>query len=238
MSNLAIDKFDNRRFGLITGSACSVLFPDKGNGAAGQTTYAKELAMQKYFQYYDEVSDWKMQHGDMNEHEGFTYYQINYDITIEKGWFMMEGEWGGTSDAEAQQYGADLKCPTTLHKFLEYIHTGIDKQQWNQAQMYMFLSKKPAWKVLVYLTETQWMVERDLKYPVPEDKRMIVIDVAKDETWEARLRAATPFVIEERERYHEILCQQFGSKTPPPPPKADHTETIAKIKELKKKTNI
>jgi hypothetical protein len=34
--NFAVDKFDQQRFGLITGSAVIVLFPEKGNGKTGQ----------------------------------------------------------------------------------------------------------------------------------------------------------------------------------------------------------
>ena len=47
----AIDKFEGDRIGCITGSKCSVLFPDKGDGKVGQTTYAEQLAMQRYFNF-------------------------------------------------------------------------------------------------------------------------------------------------------------------------------------------
>jgi hypothetical protein len=39
--------FDTNRFGLITGSRCSVLFP-KRSAEKGQRTYAKQLANQMY----------------------------------------------------------------------------------------------------------------------------------------------------------------------------------------------
>lgn len=210
--DLAIDKFDSRRFGLITGSPCSVLFPDKGDGKKGMSSYAKELANQKYFRFYDEVSTWQMQHGNMNEHEAFTYFQDNYDFDIQKGRFEINGDWGGTSDAEAVKYGVDFKCPTSLEGWLDYIHLGINKQQWNQCQMYMFLFKKESWKIAAYLTETEWMIEREMTYPVDEDKRMIIIEVPKDEAWEGRLIESTAFVIEEREKFYQILCNQFGDK--------------------------
>lgn len=235
--DLANDKFDPNRFGLITGSACSVLFPDKGNGEVGKTTYAKTLANQKYFRYYDEVSTWQMQHGDMNEHEAFTYYQTNYDFNIEKGRFIMNGDWGGTSDSEAKEYGLDFKCPASLEKWLDYIHVGIDKQQWNQCQMYMFLFNKPVWKVCVYLTETEWMTERNLSYPVATDKRMIVVEVIKSEQWEQKLRENTPFIIEQREKFYKILCDQFGNKEEPKPV-VDYSEKIETIKNLKSKLKI
>ncbi len=209
--DLANDKFDKNRFGLITGSACSVLFPER-SGQVGQITYAKKLANQRYFRFYDEVSTWQMQHGNMNEHAAFEFYKENYDFNIEKGRFVQDGDWGGTCDSEAKVYGLDFKCPTSLEAWLEYIHVGIDKQQWNQAQMYMFLFKKELWKVCAYLTETEWMLNRELYYPVSEDKRMIIVDVEKDPTWENRLKENSPFVINERDKFYKILCNQFGEK--------------------------
>lgn len=210
--DLANDKFDKERYGLITGSPCSVLFPDKGTGEAGMRTYAKKLANNMYFRYYDEVSTWQMQHGNMNEHEAFTYYQTNYDFNIEKGLWKRDGNFGGTCDAIAENYGVDFKCACSLEAWLDYIHTGIDKQQFNQAQMYMYLFDKPMWKICAYLTETEWMIQRELTYPVPEDKRMIIVEIPKDETWEERLLNNSEFVISERDKFYEILCKQFGKK--------------------------
>lgn len=234
--DLAIDKFDKDRFGLITGSPCLVLFPEKGDGKAGMKTYAKKLAYQKYFRFYDEVSTWQMQHGNMNEHEAFTFFQDNYDFNIEKGRFVQDGDWGGTCDAETKEYGIDFKCPTSLEGWLDFMLVGITKQQWHQAQMYMKLFKKPLWKVCAYLVETEWMLQNGLTYPVPENKRMIIVNVPKDETWEERLELATPFVIEEREKFYQILCTQFGNKEEPKPV-IDYSEKIKRGKELKKKLN-
>lgn len=210
--DLANDKFDPRRFGLITGSACSVLFPEKGDGKVGMASYAKKLANEKFFKYYDEVSTWQMQHGSLAEHEAFEYFKANYFFALEKGRFEMIDECAGTSDALATDYGIDFKCPTSLEKWLDYIHVGIDKSQFHQAQMYMYLFKKNVWKIAAYLTETDWMTQRDLQYPVPMDKRMIVIDVAKQSDWEARLLAATPLVIQQRDRLFDLLTTQFTPK--------------------------
>lgn len=211
--DLAIDKFDKRRLGLITGSACSVLFPEKeSKEKVGQKTYAKQLAIQKYFNHYDEVSTWQIQHGNYNEHEAYTYYQDNYDFSIEKGHFEMVENWGGTSDSLSTKYGLDFKCPTSLTAWLDYLYVGISKQQWHQAQMYMMLFKKDLWKICAYLTETEFMIQNELSYPVPVDKRMIIVDIVKDLEWENKLRENTPFVISEREKYFDILCKQFGEK--------------------------
>lgn len=223
--DLANDKFDPERFGLITGSACHVLFPDKGDGKVGMRTYAKQLANNMYFRFYDEHSTWQMQHGNMNEHEAFLYYQTNYDFEIEKGYFVRDGIIGGTSDALGKTYGADFKCPTSLDGWLDYIHVGITKQQFHQAQMYMRLFKKDLWKVCAYLTETEWMVNNGLVYPVPEDKRMIIVEVQKDETWDERLKESALFVIQERDKFYTLLCKQFGNKV-------DYKGKIAKGKKL------
>jgi hypothetical protein len=208
--DLAADKFDSNRFGMITGSLCYIMFPDRGTGEVGMTSYAKELATQRFFRHYDEVSTWQMQHGNMNEHEAFTYFQDNYNFTLEKGSFKMKGEHAGTSDAVADDYGVDFKCPTSLNGWLEYIYSGINKQQYNQCQMYMYLFDKPVWKIAAYLTETEWMMERELSYPVPMDKRMIVIDVEREEGWVDRLDAATDFVVEKRAEFLEVLKKQFS----------------------------
>ena len=208
--DLANDKFDKERYGLITGSPCSVLFPDKGNGEAGMRTYAKKLANNMYFRYYDEVSTWQMQHGNMNEHEAFTYYQTNYDFNIEKGLWKREGNFGGTCDAIAKDYGMDLKCACSLGAWLDYIHDGIDKQQYHQAQMYMYLFNKPLWKICAYLTETEWQIQRELSYPVEESKRMIIVEIPRDENWEERLLKSSEYVIEERDKFYDTLCKQFG----------------------------
>lgn len=210
--DLAIDKFDANRFGLITGSACSVLFP-KRSAEVGQRTYAKQLATQMYFKYYDEVNTWQTDHGNFNEHEAFEYYQKNIDKTIEKGLFMANGYHGGTSDALCEKHGVDFKCPTTLQKWLDYLTDGIDDQQYHQCQMYMYLFEKESWQICAYLTETLKMGEMGLTYPVPHDKRMIVINVEKEQGWLEKLNIATHKIITMRDHFYKLLENQFGVKT-------------------------
>lgn len=241
--DLAIDRFDPQRFGLITGSKCSVLFPKK-SAEVGQNTYAKELAKQKYFRFYDEVSTWQTEHGKFSEHEAFEYFQQYQNKELQKGTFKRIEEWGGTSDAECKPYGVDFKCPATLGAWLEYIHTGLDAQQQNQAQMYMFLFDKPLWKIAAYLTETFHMTEMGQTYPVDRKKRMIVIDVVRDQNWEVLLRQRTPALIEMRDKYYNVLVSQFGEKEPVPAPEdiieiptltPDYKAKIQLGKELKMK---
>lgn len=202
-------QFDPKRFGLITGSTCSVMFPKK-SAKVGQETYGKKLATQKYFKYYDEASSWQTEHGNDHEHEAFEHYQSQYHASITKGMFMCQGDWGGTCDALHNDYGLDFKCPTSLQGFLDYLHDGIDEQQYHQAQMYMFLFDKSLWKVCIYLTETQRMTEMGNTYPVPHDKRMIIIDVPKDPEWSVRLKSETPNIVSIREKYYNALVSRFG----------------------------
>ncbi len=207
--DLAIDKFDPERFGLITGSKCSVLFPIK-SAKVGQDTYARQLANEKYFRFYDEKSTWQTDHGNWNEHGAFEYFQKGNDKNLQKGCFVKSGDFGGTCDALGDNYGVDFKCPTTLEGFIDYLHDSIDNQQLQQAQMYMHLFKKDYWKVAVYLTETFKMSEMGLVYPVPADKRMIIIDIKKQEIWGERLLENAKPVIRDRDMYYEKLVEHFG----------------------------
>lgn len=208
--SLAIDTFPKERFGLITGSKCEVLFPDKGDGVIGMNSYAKKLANEMYFQYYDEVQTWQMEHGSMGEHFAFEHYKTYYDDSIVKGEFIQLGDYGGSPDAEVDAYGLDFKCATSLGIWLDYFHKGISKQQMHQAQMYMHLRKKNTWKVCSYLTETQFMNDNGLVYPVPEPKRLIINEVKRDVNWGIRLNDIGPSVISLRDSYIGKLKEKFG----------------------------
>jgi hypothetical protein len=208
--DFAIDKFDRRRLGLVTGSKCGVLFPSRGDGAKGQKTYAKELAKQLFFQTYDEVSTWQMEHGKMAEHFAFQHYNDLIDNRIEGGGFTAKGQCAGTTDARIPgEYGIDFKCPTTLSLWLDYLYEGIDKDQEMQCRLYMYLEDLPAWEIAAYLTETQLMNDNGLTYPIPEEYRMIRIKVERNPEWETALQIVTPSLIQERDKYVEILKERF-----------------------------
>lgn len=209
--DLAIDKFDPARFGIITGSACSVLFPKK-SAEVGQRTYAKKLAREKYFEFYDEHSTWQTEHGNMSEHEAFEYYQQHFSADIEKGLFKSVGDCGGTCDALGQHYGLDFKCPTSLSTWLDYMTEEIDPQQYHQAQMYMHIFERNTWKICAYLTETLRMGEYGLTYPVPQDKRMIVIDIHAEDGWVELLNERAPKIIQMRDHFYDELLNYFGPK--------------------------
>lgn len=209
--DLAIDKFDPQRFGLITGSKCSVLFP-KRSAEIGLNTYARELANQLFFKFYDEQSTWQTEHGNMNEHEAFEYYKMNHDKKIEKGFFKKNGDFAGTCDAICDEYGIDFKCPTSLKSYTDYLFDGIDDQQRNQAQMYMYIFERPTWKVCVYLTETLRMGEVGLVYPVDTPDRMIIFDVSVDMEWQDRLKVVAPRLVELRDNYLNKLKEKFKLK--------------------------
>lgn len=206
------DKFPKERNGLITGSKCSVLFPEKGSGKAGQLTYAKELAAQRFFNYFESGGSWQTEHGDMNEHSAFEFYKSNHDFSIEKGTFVQDGNFGGSADALCYSHGVDFKCPTSLQKWLDYLFVGIDKQQYHQCQMYMWLFKKPLWKVAIYLTETKWMDDTEQQYPVSADQRMIIVEVPKEEGWDDTLIENSQYTIEQRDLHVELLKQKFTNQ--------------------------
>lgn len=208
--HLAIDTFPAERFGLVTGSKCSVLFPLRGDGAVGKRTYAKTLANEMFFKHYDERSTWQTEHGKMAEFFAFEYYQKSVGMDIEKGGWIRKGDCGGTTDAIRPDRGVDFKSPCSLNGWLDYMHDPLDKEQKDQCQMYMYLTGLPLWEIAAFLIETQFMTDNGLQYPVAEDKRMIIVRVAKDETWESRLNDVLPSVIGIRDEFYQRLQEQFA----------------------------
>jgi hypothetical protein len=49
-----------------------------------------------------------------------------------------------------------------------------------------------------------------LVYPIPEKKRMIIVEEQKDPTFLARLQMNSPFVIKERDKFIELLKIKFA----------------------------
>ena len=210
MSHNPNDIFGPERFGLITGSKCSVLFP-KRSAEVGQRTYAKQLANNMYFQFYDDKGTWQTEHGQLSESSAFEYYQANFDKLAEYGpKFAKEGYWGGSADAISPSCGIDFKCPTTLEGWIDYLHEGIDDQQYHQCQMYMMLYNRESWKICAFLLETNRMSENGLTYPVQHDKRMICIEVKKEVGWREKLELITPKIITMRDEFYEILKSNFN----------------------------
>jgi hypothetical protein len=205
-------EFSPKRYGLITGSKCAVLHPKK-SAEVGQRTYAKQLANQMYFRFYDEQGSWQTEHGKDFEAEAYVYYHENIDKSaIHKPEFKCLDNFGGSADCLCEDYGVDFKCPTTLEKWLDYLHVGIDNDQYHQAQMYMFLYNMDAWKIVAYLTETHKMNEYGLTYPVPKDKRMISVNVQREDGWVEKTYQNAEFVIDARDFYYSKLVSQFGTQ--------------------------
>jgi len=210
MSHNPNDIFAPERLGLITGSRVVVLRP-KRSAEVGQKQYAKELANQKFFNFYDNTNTWQTEHGNNSESSACEYFQTNFDSSVEyHPPFMFIGDFGGQADAIHKDYGLDFKCPTSLQKWLDYLHVGIDDQQYHQGQMYMWLYEKPAWKFCAYLLETNRMSDNGEVYPVACDKRMIVVEVLRDETWSAKTIEAATSVIAMRDFFYNKLKQQFN----------------------------
>lgn len=209
MSHNINDLFDPNRFGLITGSKCSVLFP-KRSAEVGQRQYAKELANQMYWKFYDNTNNWQTEHGNLGETSAFEYLQMFYDKNAEyRPNFAKKEFWGGQADCISDKCGYDFKCPTSLKNFLDFIHEDISDEQYHQAQMYMFLYNRDIWYICAYLLETDRMSNEGEIYPVPQNKRMIMIEVKKEIGWEEKLRLITPKIIEMRDTFYNKLKQQF-----------------------------
>lgn len=201
--------FDERRFGLITGSKCVVLFP-KRSAEKGQETYAKELANQMYFKYYDEKGNWQTEHGHLAESTAFEYYQQHFCREAQyRPDFQKFDNYGGSADCIAPDWGIDFKCPTSMEKWLDYFYYGVDEQQYHQCQMYMWLYDKPEWHICAYLLETSRMADNGLVYPVDYDKRMIRNVVTREEGWNEQLLERGEKVILMRNLFFEKLKTHF-----------------------------
>ena len=206
------DIFDPKRYGLITGSRVSVLFPIR-SAEVGQKQYAKELANNMYFRFYDNQSTWQTEHGNLCESTAFEYYQSKYDSTATyQPPFMCVDDFGGQADCVCESYGVDFKCPTTLKGWLDYLHEGISKEQYHQAQMYMMLYNREQWKVVAFLMETDRMSNNGEQYPVNYNQRCIITTVDKDPEWEIKLKETAPYVIGWRDYYYQLLIKTFGTK--------------------------
>ena len=202
-------KFDDMRFGLITGSRCSVLFP-KRSAEVGQRSYAKELANSMYFRYYDEAKSWQLEHGNAAEELGIEYYKQYFDESIVAGHFAHKGFFGGTADALCDDHVVDIKAPTTLGNWLDVIYEPLKPEYYYQAQMYMYLFDKPKDVYAFYLLETDKMSNEGEVYPIPHDQRMITVDVYPEEGWVEELEKRAPAIIKMRDEYLYKLQLKFG----------------------------
>lgn len=207
------DILPSNRRGLITGSRVSVLFPKKSS-EVGQRSYAKQLANEMYFGYYDNTSTWQTEHGNLNENQAELHYKHFFGEIGERPEFICDepNQLGGSPDWVGLDYGIDWKCPTSLNHWLDYLHEGIDEQQYYQAQMYMALTGKKLWKVCAFLTETTKMIDFGIEYPVPMEQRMIVTDVKLEEDFHERLLIRAPKVIQMRNEFLNKLHDAFSGR--------------------------
>jgi hypothetical protein len=206
--NFAIDTFPPERFGRVSGSRCSPLVP-KRDAKVGMITLAKELASERYFQTFAEVSTWQMEHGKMAQHFAHEHYKTYFDDKVQDGVYGSEGELSWSTDAELTDYGIDYKAPTSLDKFNDYLFDGISDYEFNQAQFYIMKRKKPIWLICPYLIEHQKMTDNGLTYPIPEKQRMLIIEVKESKEWQDKFYSNLPFVIEQRDTFIEMLKLKF-----------------------------
>jgi hypothetical protein len=204
------DTFDPQRYGLITGSKCSVLFP-KRSAEVGQRQYAKELANNMFFRYYDNSGGRHTEHGNNNEYNAWEHYVQHHDQTaVYQPDFKRVDFWGGQADCVSDTAVVDFKCPTSLGGWLDFMHEPISSDYYYQGQMYMMLYDKPKCIFAAYLIETTWMETIGQSYPVPEHQRMILVEVTREEGWKEKLEAITPKIIAMRDEFYNKLKTQFN----------------------------
>lgn len=207
-------KFAAERAGLITGSKCSILFPTGTTTGKGMATYAKELAQQKFFQFYDVTRSWQTEHGEINETGGAELYAETFNVTLDRPPFAWDPlhQLGGTGDFVCGfEYGIDIKSPTTLANFVNYHYEDLDKDQIHQGRMYAHLYQVPRWFIVAYLQETERMIEAGDQYPIPYGpKRLIVKEVPMVPGWAELLQERAKPLITQRDQYVEILKRKFA----------------------------
>lgn len=203
------NKFDSERCGKITGSMVHILFPKRDNPKSKET-YAKHLANEMFFGEIQTGETWQTEHGNDGESMAHIHFTTYYDFdAIQKPGFFEKGFFGGTPDAISTDYGIDYKCPTSLEKWLDYLHEGIDTQQWHQCQMYMWLTGLKHWKICAFLIENKFQGQA---YPVPTEQRMIVKDIAFDEYWANEIEEKAKPIIDMRDIYFNNLKMAFNGK--------------------------
>lgn len=214
--DLAIDKFDKRRFGLVTGSKVSPLVP-KRDAEKGRIALAQQLAMEKYYGFYDEVVTWQLEHGNMGEYWAREHYRKYIGQTLGPRFIFKNENEGGTIDDEGLdpdgvKHGMDYKCPTSLKNWLSYLFEGISDYEYNQAQHYMNITGYKRWYVCAYLLETKFMDELGIRYPVDVENRMIRIRVDYNEEWKQKYDNTLPLLIADRDKYYSQLVDFFKAK--------------------------
>lgn len=206
------DIFPPERFGLITGSKCSILFP-KRSAEVGQKAYAKQLAQNMFFRFYDDSGSWRTEHGHFAESSAHEFYTDHFDKSAQyQPGFKHLDNFGGSADALTEQAGIDYKCPTSLAAWLDYLYEGISPEQYHQAQMYMFLYDRPKWNICAFLLETQRMADAGITYPVEYSQRMLICEVEREEGWSDKLYANSVNVIKWRDEFYERLKFEFTNQ--------------------------
>jgi hypothetical protein len=203
-----------KRHGIITGSQTSVFFPDKGTGEVGQRSYAMLLANEMFWRYHEETGSWQTEHGNMNEGAAEHFYMTKTGIIGKRPEFILfeQEQIGGSPDFIASDHGCDWKCPTSIKTWLNYLFKGISKDEWHQCQTYMALTRLKKWKVCAFLTETDWMINNQQYYPVPEAERMITVDVDYQEGYRENLVVNSRNCIRWRDEYYAQLVEYFAHR--------------------------
>lgn len=206
-----MSQLSERRYGLVTGSRCSSLVPKK-TAEVGMRSLAFELASEIAFKYRDSISTWQTEHGNYAEPFALDHYREFYDQSLQNGTFHFTKHEGGSTDAEGLDYIIEIKSPTTFNGWLEFIildQYTIDKKYYDQCQMYMRLTGKRKAYLCAFLLETLRMNDNGDVYPVPNDQRMIRIDVDYSQEWNDKFEINLPKVISDRDIFLEGIVKRF-----------------------------
>jgi len=187
--------------------------PESGKVVQGMQTYAKQLAKERYFQFYDEVSTWQTEHGNQSESYALAHWRKYVNPDLQEGYFKRIGELSGTCDHICDDYLVDSKSPVSMENWLNYLYEGVSKQQYHQGQMYCYLFDRPRIIFGAYLCETNRMSDFGLVYPVPESQRLIQIEVVSDPNWINKFLPMAEKVIAMRDEYIELLSERFPIDT-------------------------
>ncbi len=215
---------DERR-GRITASQIHKLFTATGSIANNDTArnYIRSLAMEDFFGLHESADAWQLAHGHYAEPLAVQAYEQLTGRNVDQLQFITIGEYlGATPDGvDSEDVLLDFKAPVSLQNWALQAMKPISSDYWHQLQMGMVATKTEKARLCFYLTETERMTDYDKYYPVPEDNRLIILELEKDEglyehcrvpgaeTYEDVLNTITATFMMEKDNFMDILAQSF-----------------------------
>lgn len=108
-----------KRRGKVTASGFSAIVTPDFKARTGQTpkTYMHKLVAERALGFSEESTgqSLEMRNGSIIEHECFGFLNFEMDMNIRKAGFILsdDGECGFSPDGLGDDYGAEIKCPST-----------------------------------------------------------------------------------------------------------------------------